>query len=114
MNVSRLKNIARSFGMCFLGTINFEQTYDGGFLKDWLPIFMGFSLEKPIHFGGYRWDSRLELLTRYSAQLKGPRHADFMGQVGHRAWVEQAWKKPWKWVMGGGKTMKNHGKTWKN
>lgn len=32
-----------------------------------------------------RWDSRLELLTRYSAQLKGPRHADFMGQVGdHR------------------------------
>lgn len=25
-----------------------------------------------------RWDSRLELLTRYTAQLKGPRHPQFM------------------------------------
>ena len=29
-----------------------------------------------------RWDSRLELLTRYTAQLKGPRHPQFMQGVG--------------------------------
>ena len=28
-----------------------------------------------------RWDSRLELLTRYTAQLKGPRHPQFMQGV---------------------------------